>query len=83
FYVLTIVIVQAGVKQGIERWSTRLMPALFVLFAAMFVYIMTLPGATNIAGNTTSPAITATAVSTKVTLSAIFGRFSLWLRYEP
>ncbi|OOE39078.1 sodium-dependent transporter [Salinivibrio kushneri] len=47
FYVLTIFIVQAGVKQGIERWSTRLMPALFVLFAAMFIYIMTLPGATE------------------------------------
>lgn len=45
FYLLTILIVQAGVKKGIERWSTRLMPALFVLFAVMFVYIMTLPGA--------------------------------------
>ncbi|MDW2127304.1 sodium-dependent transporter, partial [Vibrio sp. 2033] len=32
FYVLTILIVQGGVKQGIEKWSTRLMPALFVLF---------------------------------------------------
>ncbi|OXD82105.1 hypothetical protein CA163_40855, partial [Vibrio parahaemolyticus] len=26
FYVLTILIVQGGVKQGIEKWSTRLMP---------------------------------------------------------
>ncbi|EGR2473446.1 sodium-dependent transporter [Vibrio cholerae] len=45
FYVLTILIVQGGVKQGIERWSTRLMPALFVLFAVLFIYIMTQQGA--------------------------------------
>lgn len=45
FYVLTILIVQGGVKQGIEKWSTRLMPALFVLFALLFVYIMTQNGA--------------------------------------
>ncbi|UPQ88531.1 sodium-dependent transporter [Vibrio sinaloensis] len=45
FYVLTILIVQGGVKQGIEKWSTRLMPALFVLFAALFIYIMTQHGA--------------------------------------
>ena len=30
FYVLTILIVQGGIKDGIEKWSTRLMPALFV-----------------------------------------------------
>ncbi|MDD1783745.1 sodium-dependent transporter [Enterovibrio sp. ZSDZ35] len=47
FYLLTILIVQAGVKDGIEKWSTRLMPALFVLFGLMFVYVMTLPGATE------------------------------------
>ncbi|MDP5254876.1 MULTISPECIES: sodium-dependent transporter [unclassified Vibrio] len=45
FYLLTIIIVQGGVKQGIEKWSTRLMPALFALFGLMFVYIMTQPGA--------------------------------------
>lgn len=45
FYVLTILIVQGGVKNGIEKWSTRLMPALFVLFALLFVYIMTQAGA--------------------------------------
>ncbi|MEL7292065.1 MAG: sodium-dependent transporter [Pseudomonadota bacterium] len=47
FYVLTILIVQGGVKQGIEKWSTRLMPALFVLFAALFIYIMTQHGAVD------------------------------------
>ncbi|WP_435248723.1 sodium-dependent transporter [Vibrio sp. nBUS_14] len=45
FYVLTILIVQGGVKQGIEKWSTRLMPALFILFGLLFVYIMTQVGA--------------------------------------
>ncbi|WP_286296066.1 sodium-dependent transporter [Vibrio apostichopi] len=45
FYVLTILIVQGGVKQGIEKWSTRLMPALFILFGLLFVYIMTQAGA--------------------------------------
>lgn len=45
FYVLTILIVQGGVKDGIEKWSTRLMPALFVLFAMLFVYIMMQDGA--------------------------------------
>jgi len=45
FYVLTILIVQGGVKQGIEKWSTRLMPALFVLFGLLFIYIMTQAGA--------------------------------------
>ncbi|SJL82219.1 sodium-dependent transporter [Vibrio palustris] len=40
FYVLTILIVQGGIKEGIEKWSTRLMPALFILFAVLFVYIM-------------------------------------------
>ncbi|WP_281546020.1 sodium-dependent transporter [Grimontia sp. SpTr1] len=47
FYLLTILIVQAGVKEGIEKWSTRLMPALFILFAVLFIYVMTLPGATE------------------------------------
>lgn len=32
-------------KQGIEKWSTRLMPALFVLFGLLFIYIMTQSGA--------------------------------------
>ncbi|MCL9773156.1 sodium-dependent transporter [Vibrio sp. S4B1] len=45
FYLLTILIVQGGVKQGIEKWSTRLMPSLFVLFALLFVYIMMQQGA--------------------------------------
>ncbi|BCL70827.1 sodium-dependent transporter [Vibrio nigripulchritudo] len=45
FYVLTILIVQGGVKQGIEKWSSRLMPALFILFGLLFIYIMMQSGA--------------------------------------
>lgn len=45
FYGLTILIVQGGVKQGIEKWSTRLMPALFILFALLFIYIIRQDGA--------------------------------------
>ncbi len=45
FYALTILIVQGGVKQGIEKWSTRLMPALFVLFGLLFIYIIMQEGA--------------------------------------
>lgn len=45
FYVLTILIVQGGVKQGIEKWSTRLMPALFALFIVLFAFIMMQQGA--------------------------------------
>ncbi|MFD2179244.1 sodium-dependent transporter [Veronia pacifica] len=47
FYLLTAVIVQAGVKAGIEKWSRRLMPALLVMFVVMFVYVMTLQGAVD------------------------------------
>ena len=45
FYLLTILIVRGGVKQGIEKWSTRLMPALFILFGILFIYIMMQQGA--------------------------------------
>ena len=45
FYLLTILVVQAGVRNGIERWSARLMPALFVLFLILFFYILTQEGA--------------------------------------
>ncbi|MGI0118628.1 sodium-dependent transporter [Zooshikella sp. RANM57] len=45
FYILTIAIVQSGVRNGVEKWSQRLMPALFLLFAALIAYLLTLPGA--------------------------------------
>jgi len=45
FMVMTISVVRSGVTDGIERWSSRLMPALFLLFALMIIYILTLDGA--------------------------------------
>ncbi|RUO79404.1 sodium-dependent transporter [Pseudidiomarina taiwanensis] len=47
FMLLTIHVVRSGVTDGIERWSRRLMPMLFVLLIVMVAYILTLPGATQ------------------------------------
>ncbi|WP_087019767.1 sodium-dependent transporter [Thaumasiovibrio subtropicus] len=45
FMAATIYIVKSGVAEGIERWSTRLMPVLVVLFLVLIAYIMTQSGA--------------------------------------
>ncbi|MBA5764094.1 sodium-dependent transporter [Vibrio sp. 404] len=45
FLLLTIKVVGSGVTEGIERWSRRLMPLLFLLLLLMTAYILTLPGA--------------------------------------
>ncbi|MDX1302039.1 sodium-dependent transporter [Photobacterium sp.] len=45
FMVLTIMVVRNGVANGIERWSTRLMPVLMILFVVMVAYILTQEGA--------------------------------------
>ncbi|MFC1503148.1 sodium-dependent transporter [Pseudomonadota bacterium] len=45
FMVLTIMVVRNGVANGIERWSTRLMPVLLILFVVMVAYILTQEGA--------------------------------------
>ena len=45
FFFLTILIVAAGVKNGIEKWSTRLMPTLLVILVALAIYVLTLDGA--------------------------------------
>ncbi|SHO56388.1 sodium-dependent transporter [Vibrio quintilis] len=45
FSLLNILVVQKGISNGIERWSTRLMPVLFALFGVMIIYIFTQPGA--------------------------------------
>ncbi|MEM7358922.1 MAG: sodium-dependent transporter [Pseudomonadota bacterium] len=47
FFLLTISIVSRGVTAGIERWSTRLMPALLVLMVVLIGYIATQPGASE------------------------------------
>ncbi len=45
FMLATIYVVKKGVHKGIELWSTRLMPLLFILFAVLIMYIFTLDGA--------------------------------------
>lgn len=45
FLVLTIWVVQGGVQQGIEKASTYMMPALFILFIILVIRSLTLDGA--------------------------------------
>jgi len=45
FMVLTGAVIAAGVEDGIEKWSRRLMPALFVLLVVLIAYVLTRPGA--------------------------------------
>ena len=45
FMLLTIYVVRSGVNNGIERWSRRLMPLLFILLIGMSGYILTQDGA--------------------------------------
>src|SRR5690606_1489521 len=45
FSALTAVIVARGVSNGIERWSSRLMPVLTFILVVRIIYVLTLPGA--------------------------------------
>ncbi|MDN5200589.1 sodium-dependent transporter [Fulvivirgaceae bacterium BMA10] len=45
FFLLTISIITGGVKSGIEKWSSRLMPALLVMLIMLTIYVLTLNGA--------------------------------------
>lgn len=45
FLMLTAGIVVGGVSKGIERWSVRLMPTLFVIITCLIIYVATLDGA--------------------------------------
>ena len=45
FIALTALVISAGVEQGIEKWSQRLMPSLFVLLGGLILYVLTQPGA--------------------------------------
>ncbi|MCM0147282.1 sodium-dependent transporter [Photobacterium galatheae] len=45
FMWLTVMVVRSGVTDGIEKWSTRLMPVLLLLFVVMVIYILTQEGA--------------------------------------
>ena len=45
FMILTIGIISAGVREGIERWSSRLMPLLLGTLVLLVLYVFTLDGA--------------------------------------
>ena len=45
FIILTVLIISAGVEQGIEKWSSRLMPSLFALLFGLILYVLTQDGA--------------------------------------
>ena len=45
FMSLTVFIICGGVKDGIEKWSARLMPSLLVILLLLIVYVLTLDGA--------------------------------------
>ena len=45
FMGLTVAIIARGVQDGIERWSSRLMPVLLLTLLLLVVYVLTLDGA--------------------------------------
>ncbi|WP_439107307.1 sodium-dependent transporter [Congregibacter sp.] len=47
FMGLTIAIISAGVRDGIERWSSRLMPLLLITLFTLVAYVLTLDGASE------------------------------------
>ncbi|MDP5053762.1 MAG: sodium-dependent transporter [Congregibacter sp.] len=47
FMVLTVAIISAGVRDGIERWSSRLMPLLLITLFGLVAYVLTLDGASE------------------------------------
>jgi NSS family neurotransmitter:Na+ symporter len=47
FMGLTVGIISGGVQEGIERWSSRLMPALLLSLVMLVIYVLTLDGASE------------------------------------
>lgn len=45
FMALTVAIICGGVREGIEKWCTRLMPTLIIVMLLLIVYVLTLEGA--------------------------------------
>ena len=42
---LTVAIICGGVKEGIEKWCSRLMPSLLIILVALTIFVLTLDGA--------------------------------------
>ncbi len=47
FMGVTVYVISAGVKDGIEKWASRLMPSLVVILILLILYVVTLPGASD------------------------------------
>ena len=47
FMALTIGIISRGVQEGIERWSSRLMPVLLITLVLLVLYVLSLEGASE------------------------------------
>ena len=45
FILFTVNIISRGVKDGIEKWASRLMPSLIILLILLIFYVISLPGA--------------------------------------
>lgn len=45
FMTFTVFVISAGVKNGIEKWASRLMPSLIAILIFLILYVFTLPGA--------------------------------------
>jgi len=45
FMLMTTLIISGGVRNGIEKWSSRLMPMLIILLLGLIAYVMSQPGA--------------------------------------
>ncbi|MGB1158811.1 MAG: sodium-dependent transporter [Porticoccaceae bacterium] len=45
FMVLTALVISAGVENGIEKWSRRLMPSLLILLVSLIIYVLAQEGA--------------------------------------
>lgn len=45
FMFLTMLIISQGVQEGIEKWSTRLMPALIIILLLLLIYVFFQEGA--------------------------------------
>ena len=47
FMAATVAIITGGVKDGIEKWSSRLMPLLLLILSLLILYVFTQPGAVS------------------------------------
>ena len=43
--IISVAIICGGVKDGIEKWCSRLMPALLLILVSLIIYVLTLDGA--------------------------------------